>query len=149
MYYSKDYLEKKTGPHGIGRPNYLKSLVDEFRSCHDQKDSRRQVLANLANFAYDPINYDYMRRLNVIQIFIDTLDAEDEKLIEFAMAGLCNLSLDKDNKLLILNKDAIQKITTCLSNSNVETVLNAISTLMFLVTAESKAVLPTLIDRGG
>ena len=33
-------------------------------------ESKQQVLANLANFAYDPINYDYMRRLNILDLFL-------------------------------------------------------------------------------
>ena len=50
-----------------------------------------QVLANLANFAFDPINYDALRRLNVLDLFLDHLDAnENPKLREFAMGGLCN-----------------------------------------------------------
>lgn len=27
-------------------------------------------MANLANFAYDPVNYEYMRTLNVIDLFL-------------------------------------------------------------------------------
>ena len=33
-------------------------------------ESKLQILANLANFAYDPINYEYLRTLNVIELFI-------------------------------------------------------------------------------
>jgi len=33
-------------------------------------DAKLQVLANLANFAYDPINYEYMRQLNAIDLFL-------------------------------------------------------------------------------
>ena len=33
-------------------------------------ESKLQILANLANFAYDPINYEYLRILNVIELFI-------------------------------------------------------------------------------
>ena len=36
-------------------------------------DSRIQILANLANFAYDPINYNHMRKLNVIDLFLGKL----------------------------------------------------------------------------
>ena len=32
--------------------------------------SKREILANLANFAYDPINYDYFRQLNIPDIFL-------------------------------------------------------------------------------
>ena len=40
--------------------------------CFDYRstDAREQVLGNLANFAYDPINYEYMRQLNVIDLFL-------------------------------------------------------------------------------
>ena len=33
-------------------------------------ESKLQILANLANFAYDSINYEYLRILNVIELFI-------------------------------------------------------------------------------
>ena len=33
-------------------------------------ESKLQILANLANFAHDPINYEYLRILNVIELFI-------------------------------------------------------------------------------
>lgn len=33
-------------------------------------ESKQEVLANLANFAYDPVNYEYMRTLNVIDLFL-------------------------------------------------------------------------------
>ncbi len=31
MFSTRAYIEKKTGPHGIGRFNYLQSLVTEFQ----------------------------------------------------------------------------------------------------------------------
>lgn len=55
-------------------------------------ESKRQVLANLANFAYDPINYPYIRSQKVIDLFIEQLLSEDNKVITFAAAGLCNLA---------------------------------------------------------
>jgi len=33
-------------------------------------DAKLQVLANLANFAYDPINYEYLRQLNALDLFL-------------------------------------------------------------------------------
>jgi len=33
-------------------------------------EAKYQVLANLANFAYDPINYDWLFELNVVDLFI-------------------------------------------------------------------------------
>ena len=35
-YSSKSYIEKKTGPHGIGRLKYLQTLVTEFQDTHLQ-----------------------------------------------------------------------------------------------------------------
>ena len=87
---TKAQLEKKTGPWGLGRFKYLQALVTEYQDTHKQGKSTRifldsklsvnfpcmpsdhklQVLANLANFAYDPINYEYFRQLNILDLFL-------------------------------------------------------------------------------
>ncbi|XP_013002491.1 armadillo repeat-containing protein 7 isoform X5 [Cavia porcellus] len=51
----------KVEPH-VGRLAYLQALVTEFQETESQ-DAKEQVLANLANFAYDPSNYEYLRQL--------------------------------------------------------------------------------------
>ena len=33
-------------------------------------EAKHQVLANLANFAYDPINYEHIRKLNILDLFL-------------------------------------------------------------------------------
>ena len=33
-------------------------------------EGKQQVLANLANFAYDPINYEHFRKLNILDLFL-------------------------------------------------------------------------------
>lgn len=48
-------------------------------------DAKEQVLANLANFAYDPGNYQYLRQLQVLDLFLDSLSEENETLVEFAI----------------------------------------------------------------
>ena len=48
-------------------------------------DAKEQVLANLANFAYDPGNYEYLRQLQVLDLFLDSLSEENETLVEFAI----------------------------------------------------------------
>lgn len=48
-------------------------------------DAKEQVLANLANFAYDPSNYQYLRQLQVVDLFLDSLSEENETLVEFAI----------------------------------------------------------------
>ncbi|XP_036921811.1 armadillo repeat-containing protein 7 isoform X2 [Sturnira hondurensis] len=73
----------KVDPH-IGRLGYLQALVTEFQETESQ-DAKEQVLANLANFAYDPSNYQYLRQLQVLDLFLDSLSEENENLVEFAI----------------------------------------------------------------
>ncbi|XP_041360227.1 armadillo repeat-containing protein 7-like isoform X2 [Gigantopelta aegis] len=118
------------------------SLVPKLKHCLTYSDKvpngKKQILANLANFAYDPINYEYFRKLNILDLFLDALEENDDKLVEFAIGGLCNACLDKQNKDVILKNSGIQVVIKCLSSPNEETVLSAITTLMFLVTTQSK-----------
>lgn len=53
------------------------------------------MLANLANFAYDPINYGYIRQLSIIDLFLSALSENNPRLVRFAIGGICNLSLGK------------------------------------------------------
>ncbi|XP_015294316.1 armadillo repeat-containing protein 7 isoform X2 [Macaca thibetana thibetana] len=73
----------KLDPH-VGRLGYLQALVTEFQETQSQ-DAKEQVLANLANFAYDPSNYEYLRQLQVLDLFLDSLSEENETLVEFAI----------------------------------------------------------------
>ncbi|XP_006993683.1 armadillo repeat-containing protein 7 isoform X1 [Peromyscus maniculatus bairdii] len=120
----------KVDPH-VGRLGYLQALVTEFQETESQ-DAKEQVLANLANFAYDPGNYQYLRQLQVLDLFLDSLSEENETLVKFAIGGLCNLCPDKANKEHILQAGGIPLITNCLSSPNEETVLSAVTTLMYL-----------------
>ncbi|NWY47017.1 ARMC7 protein, partial [Sylvia atricapilla] len=147
----------------LGRLEYLQALVTEFQVTDSTGNKRRcslalsvssvsshprpfslaeakeQVLANLANFAYDPSNYEYLRQLQVLDLFLDMLTEDNETLVEFAMGGLCNLCLDKTNKEYILEASGVEPIIGCLSSSNEETVMSAVTTLMFLTTPRSRA----------
>lgn len=111
------------------------SLLTYFFKIEYQK----QVLANLANFGYDPINYEYFHKLNILDLFLDVLvDESDENMIEFAMGGICNCCLDKNNQDFLIGNDAILIIAQHLTSSNEETVLSAITTLMYLTTFKTK-----------
>ncbi|XP_067849592.1 armadillo repeat-containing protein 7 isoform X4 [Heptranchias perlo] len=102
------------------------------------RESKEQVLANLANFAYDPSNYQYLRQLQVIDLFLDMLTEDNERFVEFGIGGLCNLCLDKQNKEYILQNNGVQAVLDCLSSPNEDTVLSAITTLMYLMTPLSR-----------
>lgn len=54
-----------------------------FRSfCLEAKE---QILANLANFAYDPRNMEALRMLQVTELFLDMLTEENENFVEFGI----------------------------------------------------------------
>lgn len=96
-------------------------------------------MANLANFAYDPVNYEHFRKLNILDLFLDVLVEEtDVSMIEFAIGGICNSCLDKLIREFLVNNDVISIIAKHLSSSNEETVLSAITALMYLTTPETR-----------
>ncbi|GJP52623.1 hypothetical protein CLOM_g11726 [Closterium sp. NIES-68] len=84
MFSTAARLKERQGRSGTSRLEYLQALVTEFQTTQDE-EAKEQIVANLANFAYDPINYDYMRKLNVFELFLDCLTEENAKLIDFGM----------------------------------------------------------------
>ncbi|KOC59693.1 Armadillo repeat-containing protein 7, partial [Habropoda laboriosa] len=101
-------------------------------------EAKEQVLANLANFAYDPINYGYMRQLQIIDLFLHTLSEDNLKLIRFAAGGICNVSTDPINKLYILRNQGIQLLTSLLTSQDEDIILSVLTSLIFLITHETK-----------
>ncbi|XP_073247368.1 armadillo repeat-containing protein 7-like isoform X2 [Porites lutea] len=114
MFSSQTRIDSKTGADDLGRFEYLQALVTEFQDT-DKQGAKEEILANLANFAYDPINYDHFRKLNVVDLF-----------------------MDKENKQHIIDNGGISLVVNCLSSPNEETVLSAITTLMFLTTPQTQ-----------
>lgn len=113
------------------RFRYLKELVTEFQ-VSSSNEAKEQVLANLANFAYDPVNYEHFKRLDILSLFMDQLDSASDNLREFAIGGICNLSSDQDFRAEVLKPENLDKVVRCLSNSQEETVLSTITTLISL-----------------
>jgi len=137
MFLSKSNVKTKGAKSGRGRFEYLQTLVTEYQDT-DKADSKNQILANLANFAYDPLNYEYLRQLNVVDLFIDVLDEDDDSRVEFAIGGLCNVTVDETNRQYVVENDGVTAVVNCLSSSREETVLNALTTLINLLTPQSK-----------
>ncbi|XP_076047859.1 armadillo repeat-containing protein 7-like isoform X2 [Oratosquilla oratoria] len=119
-----------------------------FSHFHAFNECKEQILANLANFSYDPVNYAWLRQLGVLDLFLDHLSSTSTTLKKFAIAGLCNISLDPSNKSYILSQDGVTHVIGCLSSEDESTVLSAITTLMYLVTPQSKQDItkPAVID---
>ena len=59
--------------------------------------AKHQLSANLANFAYDPINFEYLKKAGVVDLFIELLESKDEILILHAISGISNICLGKIN----------------------------------------------------
>ncbi|XP_029456426.1 armadillo repeat-containing protein 7 [Rhinatrema bivittatum] len=136
-------FQKKHEALDSGRFEYLQALVTEFQDT-DSQEAKEQVLANLANFSYDPKNYEYLRQLHVIDLFLDMLTEDNESFVEFGIGGLCNLCLDKTNKAYILQASGIQPVINCLSSPNEETVVSAVTALMYLCTPSSRQEITAL-----
>jgi hypothetical protein len=90
-------VEKGSPEHKLERRRYLDHLIREFRDEETSKEAKHQVLANLANFSYDPYNFAFFREKGIVELFVEQLghsNNNDPKLIEFAVAGLCNCAPD-------------------------------------------------------
>ncbi|TDG97753.1 hypothetical protein EPR50_G00211030 [Perca flavescens] len=134
----KPEMWRKGSSEGSDRFEYLQTLVTEFQDT-DSEEAKEQVLANLANFAYDPKNMEYLRELQVPDLFLDMLTEENDNFVEFGMGGLCNLSMDPECRDIILQSNGISLVTNCLSSQREETVLSAITTLMNLTAPSSRS----------
>ncbi|XP_066929257.1 armadillo repeat-containing protein 7-like isoform X2 [Clytia hemisphaerica] len=138
MFSSEKYIKDQREKSGRrNRFDYLQSLVTEFQDT-DNEESKLQILANLGNFAYDPINFNHLRELNVVDLFIDMLSENNEKFVEFGMAGLCNLCVESTNRDHIIKNEGVDAIMQCFSSTNEEIVLNAMTTLIYLVTPATR-----------
>ncbi|CAB0034752.1 unnamed protein product [Trichogramma brassicae] len=141
MFSTKAHLIKKTGKHGVGRPEFLEQLKQEYKTTKSL-DAKKQVLANLANFCYDPINYEYLWRLQILDLFFEALDEKNKELVIFAAGGICNICLHPLSREYIIRTKGYDKIAALLWKSE-ELILSALTTLMYLITRESKELIVT------
>nr|XP_023018161.1 armadillo repeat-containing protein 7 [Leptinotarsa decemlineata] len=140
MFSRKDQLLKKTGESGIGRYDFLRQLIHEFTTTTSY-ECKKQTLSNLANFAYDPINYEYIKQLHLIDLFLSELSNDNEELIHFALGGLCNIVCDPESREYIISLNGVKLISSYLLHKNEEISLNALTTLFYIFESEN-TVLP-------
>ncbi|KAI9242340.1 MAG: hypothetical protein BYD32DRAFT_403341 [Podila humilis] len=138
----EEALAKKTPAGSLTRPAFLQSLVDEYQAKDTTLERRTKILASLGNFAYDPINYAWLRELSVVDLFLDCLSQESIINRRHAIAGLCNLSLDPKNRDLLLNTTHTDNVALilqhCLVSTDVDTVQSAMTCLSNLSTTKNK-----------
>lgn len=135
MFSTKNSLKRRTGRYGVGRLEYLKQLLNEYEHSSTNNENKLQILANFANFSYDPINYNYFQQLNLIDLFLDCLQLNtNDDFVHYSLAGLCNMSSDKVICQVILNKNPsiLVILIKCLFSNRFDIVINSMVTLMFL-----------------
>lgn len=123
MFSSRERLQQKTPANGIDRKEFINLLVDEYYETTNVgeflfsdsllfsllfgfhgfitfhylicfiPEAQEQVTANLANFSYDPLNYEYLKDSNAIELFLQLLSSSNPNLTLHGIAGLCNLCL--------------------------------------------------------
>lgn len=148
MFATPKSLQKRTGKSDVDRATYLQQLLEEYNNLSTQEEKRLQILANFGNFAYDPINYEYFRRFNIIDIFLNILNKfyKEDTIsslqsiteINFSTGAICNLSVDLKNKEYLLRNNLVKLLLNCLlkielNSAEEETIiLNVMMTLMFV-----------------
>ncbi|KAF5180404.1 Armadillo repeat-containing protein, partial [Thalictrum thalictroides] len=110
--------------------------------------SKEKVVAHLANFAYDPYNFSFLRQLNVLELFLDCITEPNEKLVEFGAGGVCNACVDPANAAVIAECGGIPLIIQCLSSPVTNTVNYALGALYYLCnpTNEEEILKPEVIE---
>uniref|UniRef100_A0A6P4E639 Uncharacterized protein LOC108040437 isoform X2 n=1 Tax=Drosophila rhopaloa TaxID=1041015 RepID=A0A6P4E639_DRORH len=94
MFSSHKTLKRRTPAKGIDRREYIGHLVDEYYTTTNV-EAQEQVTANLANFAYDPINWPHLLETDALDVFLASLESQDQPLKLHGIAALCNICLDK------------------------------------------------------
>ncbi|KAL5708144.1 hypothetical protein ACHQM5_018971 [Ranunculus cassubicifolius] len=138
---------ERTGRYGTPRVQYLQELVSEFQNATTE-ESKERVAAHLANFAYDPYNFTFLRQLNVLELFIDCITEPNEKLVEFGAGGICNASADPANAAVITECGGIPLIIQCLSSPVRNTVNYALGALYYLCNPKNgeEVLKPEVVD---
>uniref|UniRef100_A0A1A9WFP7 MaoC-like domain-containing protein n=1 Tax=Glossina brevipalpis TaxID=37001 RepID=A0A1A9WFP7_9MUSC len=133
--YSHAYLKRKTPEPGVNRQEFIEHLVEEFYTTTNI-EAQEQVSANLANFAYDPINWDYLKSAEALKLFVELLQTSNENLQIFGIAGLCNICLDKESHYFLLQKSHLNSIQTLFAKTgNLEIILNILTLIYQLLTS--------------
>jgi hypothetical protein len=130
MFTNNQRQEERTGKHGTPRLQYLQ-LVSQFQNATDE-ETKERIVANLANFAYDPYNYTILRQLNVLELFVDCITEPNEKLVEFGIGGICNACAEPKNVATIVEADGIPLIIKSLSSPVRNTVNYALGALYYM-----------------
>ncbi|KAE8021912.1 hypothetical protein FH972_007759 [Carpinus fangiana] len=141
MFTNDQRQEERTGRYGTPRLQYLQELVSQFQNSTDE-ETKERIAANLANFAYDPYNYKFLRQVQYVAF------EPNEKLVEFGLGGICNSCVDPANAAIVTQCGGIPLIIQCLSSPVRNTVNYALAALYYLCNPSNKGEIlkPEVID---
>lgn len=89
------------------------------------------MLANLANFAYDPLNYKFLREAKVIDLFVGGLRSRNPYFVQFGLKGICNLANDPLNQDSISKLNGLALIKDLIKSENSAIAKDALTILIF------------------
>ncbi|XP_054725512.1 uncharacterized protein LOC129235607 isoform X2 [Anastrepha obliqua] len=136
MFSSHSHLKRRTPEGGIPRPDYIEHLVEEYLTTTNV-EAKEQVTANLANFAYDPINWEYLCEAGALDVFEDCIKSPNERLQLHALAGFCNMCLDTTSFKFITKSEVFGPINLLMQTTETTDIyLNCIALFYQLLTAD-------------
>ncbi|XP_050071285.1 armadillo repeat-containing protein 7 [Anopheles maculipalpis] len=139
MFSTQERLKRRTPNGGINRKTYLCLLVDEYYETSNL-EAQQQVTANLANFAYDPINWKFLREAKAHELFYEIVQQSlqgvvDRLLVLHAIVGLANIALDSVIAEYIERSNGLSQLRTLLEKyqTDCEIVCNTLTCYSFLL----------------
>lgn len=141
-------------PGSLERLDYLQRLFSEYRET-DIPEHKEQIVANLANFCYDPRNGPQLRQLNVVDLFFDilkepasifltsatepnsqpTVSTFTNRLVDFALGGLSNLSAASPiDRQLLIDSPNLSYVAACVTSPEASHVVHSLTILIHLFT---------------
>ncbi|XP_035777445.1 armadillo repeat-containing protein 7-like [Anopheles albimanus] len=144
MFSTLEHLKRRTPEGGINRRTYIQLLVDEYYETSNV-EAHQQVTANLANFAYDPINWRFLQEAKAHELFYEILGERivDRLLALHAIVGLTNISLDPGIAEYLVRSNGLKRLVELLEkySTDCEIVCNVLTCLTFLLNPERSQVL--------
>uniref|UniRef100_A0A182Q658 Armadillo repeat-containing domain-containing protein n=1 Tax=Anopheles farauti TaxID=69004 RepID=A0A182Q658_9DIPT len=147
MFSTQERLKRRTPDGGINRRTYLKLLVDEYYETSNL-EAQQQVTANLANFAYDPINWKFLVEAKAHELFLEIVQLSghgvvDRLLVLHAIVGLTNIALDTSIAEYIEHSNGFGHLCRLLEKhrTDCEIVCNTLTCFSFLLNDKRAPVL--------
>lgn len=91
MFTNSQRQEERTGKYGTPRVQYLQELVTRFQNASSE-ETKEKIVANLANFAYDPFNFTFLRQVKNLRM--SSLSFVIQSSFSLMVASICLVILN-------------------------------------------------------